>query len=99
MNPLVWERDELMRGRNTRASPHLSPGLLGGTLWTGGQIHLLNLRTWHTQWEKGHQAMGLESLGQAWGEGWMQVLSPPPLPTTRLSSLLRGFCAPGWRDI
>lgn len=49
MDPVVWEREELMRRRDARASPHLSPGLLGGTLWTGGQIHLLNLRTWQTQ--------------------------------------------------
>ena len=56
-----------MGGRGTRVSPHLSPGPLGGTLWTGVQIQLLNLRIWQTQWEEGHQAMGLEPLGQAWG--------------------------------
>lgn len=57
----------LMGGRGTRVSPHFLPGPLGGTLWTGIQIQLLNLRIRQTQWEEGHQAMGLEPLGQALG--------------------------------
>lgn len=96
MDPVVWEREELMRRRDVRASPHLSPGLLGGTLDSGQPPPESKDLANPARRGTGNRP---EPPGQAWGRaecaGAVSTTS-----TYRLTFLTaQGVLCPGWRDI